>query len=82
MSCPLFCADTPIHREKRTEHTKNIFFMMCVVCYGAAMLRGRGIGTRPSPENQHVAYLFPHPVLSWEGFYQRSGNGQFRSFMY
>ena len=29
--------------------------MMCVVCYGAAMLMGRGIGTRPSPENQHVA---------------------------
>ena len=56
--------------------------MMCVVCYGAAMLRGRWIGTRHSPENQRFAYLFPHPILSWEGFYQRSGNGQFRSFMY
>ena len=25
--------------------------MMCVVCYGAAMLRGRGIGTEVNPES-------------------------------
>lgn len=43
---------------------------------------GQGPGTCPNLKNQRFAYLFPHPVLSWEGLYQRSGNGQFRSFMY
>ena len=46
------------------------------------LTRGRGTGTCPNLKNQRFAYLFPHPVLSWEGLYQRSGNGQFRSFMY
>ena len=43
---------------------------------------GQGTGTCPNLKNQRFAYLFPHPVLSWEGLCQRSGNGQFRSFMY
>ena len=43
---------------------------------------GQGTGTCPNLKNQRFAYLFPHSVLSWEGLYQRSGNGQFRSFMY
>ena len=44
--------------------------------------RGQGTGTCPNLNNQRFAYLFPHSVLSWEGLYLRSGNGQFRSFMY
>lgn len=29
--------------------------------------QGRGTGTCPNLKNQRFAYLFPHPVLSWEG---------------
>ena len=47
-----------------------------------AQTGGRGTGTCPNLKNQRFAYLFPHSVLSWEGLYRRSGNGQFRSFMY
>ena len=50
--------------------------------YDGRPFRGLGTGTCPNLKNQRFAYLFPHPVLSWEGLYQRSGNGQFRSFMY
>lgn len=29
--------------------------------------QGQGTGTCPNLKNQRFAYLFPHPVLSWEG---------------
>ena len=44
--------------------------------------QGQGTCTCPNLKNQRFAYLFPHSVLSWEGLYRRSDNGQFRSFMY
>ena len=75
------CGDVVL-RESGGQELSYTHYTPIYTIYSLGGLGGQGTGTCPNLKNQRFAYLFPHPVLSWEGLYQRSGNGQFRSFMY